>query len=105
MDQSAVSHLIGRTATLQVSDPWEFGTQYGDAPLITTVTAVLDDCLLLHLQQPKAFQGLTFGYLAAHARHLGTSLSDLTQREIAVNCAPLQAYDGVPEHAIEALST
>ena len=80
----------GRKVLFGVSDPWDFGTQYGTGPFPGEIIATTNEAWLLKLPEPIRYQNTEFSYLVVTARHVGTSLSEVSKTSaVPVNMTPI----------------
>jgi hypothetical protein len=69
------SQLVGRLVRVYVTDPWDFMTEFGTAPLLATVEdmrtdgGVLTD-LLISLNAPVVFQNFEISLILVGPRHV-----------------------------------
>lgn len=88
-----VKSLVGKSAEIQVSDPWDFCTDIAR----TSITASIEqlsiqisgkcdntsytESLLLRIAKPFAYQNLKYEYIIASPRHTDKGLGDLMNHE------------------------
>jgi hypothetical protein len=69
------SQLVGRLVKVYVTDPWDFMTEFGTAPLVAKVDdmrtdgEVLTD-LLISLTSPVVFQNVEISLILVAPRHV-----------------------------------
>jgi hypothetical protein len=76
--------LQGVRVRLQISDPWDFGTAQGTAPLHASIAGVTSDpakpdeaVLLIRLATPLEYKGTTCEYFIALPRRAASSFEEL----------------------------
>jgi hypothetical protein len=84
--------LEGLEVIIVVSDPWEFGTAHGSGPFLATVLQVGPkhwdsgtDAILLRLETPLVYEGITCEYFIASPRLDGGDIKALA-RGTEVDC-------------------
>lgn len=84
------SALVGRAASIEVSDPWEFVSIHGSGPFAVDIEAVDGGAMLVRLRAPYRYRDTDFSYLAATARHSNAALDALSSgMTVPVNLVPL----------------
>jgi len=99
-----MNHLIGRQAILEVSDPWEFGSEHGAGPFAASIDTASPQGLILKLASPLTYKGLIFRSVVATARHDDKPLDTITDHGFTpVNLTPIPLHqDTSPEDAFGA---
>jgi hypothetical protein len=69
------SQLVGRLVKVYVTDPWDFMTEFGTAPLVAEVDDVRTDAevltgLLISLNSPVVFENLEISLILVEPRHV-----------------------------------
>ena len=73
-----------------VSDPWEFGEQNGQGPFSAAIEDSAGDLLLLRLDAPIVFEGLSVTHFVASPRHAHTGFSEIGRgRAVPANLTPV----------------
>jgi hypothetical protein len=90
------ANLVGMEVAIVVSDPWEFGTVHGTGPFFATVLQIgpnewnpRTDAILLRLESPLIYKGVTCEYFVACPRVEGGDVNALAT-DAEVDCALTQ---------------
>jgi hypothetical protein len=90
--------LAGESATLEISDPWDFVTMHGAGPFPAVVLASGSGAILLRLNSPLRFAGVDYGHLVATARHAAPNLESAAHSvAVPVNLVPVEASGSIAE--------
>jgi len=91
--------FVGKSVIFHVSDPWDFGEKNGCGPFIASVVDTTESDILIHLNKPFNYQGLTIDHMVVTTRHVGEVFGDLTQSiAISVNFTPVSDHVKLQEH-------
>jgi hypothetical protein len=71
------SPLVNEKVRVQVSDPWEFGTECGVGPFGAVIVAAWRDVLLLRLEKPIEYRGARLVCVVAKPRHASDTTESL----------------------------
>lgn len=87
-----IRSLIGKSVTLTISEPWDFGTVHGNGPFAAAIVDVTPNHdsrgprgLLVRLAKPLWYQGNVCEYMIATPRASGDDLGKLARNE-GVSC-------------------
>jgi hypothetical protein len=84
--------LLGERLALEISDPWDFGTECGTGPFYGLISDADDTRLLVALEGPIEYAKQVYTRAMCDVRHEGVSTLDLWQRAfIPVNVLLLTA--------------
>lgn len=93
-----VLQLVSRRVAIQISDPWEFGTEIGTNPIPAVVEQVLvsqrawrgkslrDEQLLLRVEKPFAFMNHKCEFFLGSCRHEGDTFATLLTSFESMSC-------------------
>jgi hypothetical protein len=93
-----VLQLIGLRVAVQISDPWEFGTEIGTHPISAVIEQVFcsrrawhgrvvrDEQILLRVEKPFAFKNHKCEFFLGSCRHEGDTLAILLDSLESVPC-------------------
>ncbi len=87
-----VMDLGKQEVSIMVSDPWDWGTEFGCGPFSAVILRwkynqqAKATSILLRLSEPKIFEGVNCEYFLASTRLEGSHLKDITQGK-EVGCA------------------
>jgi len=94
------STLVGQSATIVMSDPWDLGESISWRPLRCVVLkegvqpasgfSPAIKAILLRLKEPFMFDDVRYEYLQGSPRHEGSSLGDLRKGGAEVHCSFVQ---------------
>jgi hypothetical protein len=106
-------NLIGRRVLLQISDPWEFGTEVGVHPIpgiVEQVTAsqvarrdgvTRSEEVLVRVEKPFAYKQHKCEFFRATPRHEGATFASLSTGEtVSANFSRTASIDEVGEASI-----
>ena len=86
---------------LHISEPWEFGTAYGDSPIKVTLTVLDASVVLVHLPAVLELFGVSFRYLLGQPRYVGDQVGRLApSRRITLDLIPLASEPSTSEDAV-----
>ena len=93
-----LSALVGRSATLEISDPWEFVTLHGPGPFAAEIPAFAERAILLRLRSRLRYRDVEFGHLVATARHVAQDLAAAMNGDVVpVNLVPVDTSRDLAE--------
>lgn len=99
-------NLVGRRLLMQISDPWEFGTQVGTHPIPVIVEQVRashvagregvsrTEVLVVRVEKPFAYKNHKCEFFRASPRHEGATFANLRNGEsVPANFSRIIAID------------
>jgi hypothetical protein len=71
------TRLLGKRVALEISDPWDFGTEVGTGPFFGLISDAVNERVLVGLEDSLEYMNQAYTRVICEVRHEGVTAAEL----------------------------